>query len=228
MRVRLDYSLITPSRGDRPNALRNAIQSVAAALALAAEQGLGLAVEMLVGFDGVKGERITGFEFVRSFDFPEDRDHGNAIRHGLLKASRGRRLIFLDDDNALAPNAFVSFSGHPEADMLVGRIRRACAPLALSDDSLPRVQPGRSLVRQGNIDPLCCRLDRALVVDRCGGWSSQGGYEADYLNLLRYSRRAKTLELIDDVVGIYDAGLGLDKNGLSPVQRMRLAQRDQG
>ena len=85
----LKYSIITPSRGDRPKALAQAIDAVKAS----AESGGVLGrIEMLVGFDGTSGERVRDYDFVRYYDFPKDNDFGNAIRNGLLKASRGARF----------------------------------------------------------------------------------------------------------------------------------------
>ncbi|BFR48575.1 glycosyl transferase family 2 [Nitratidesulfovibrio sp. HK-II] len=203
------YSLITPSRGDRPIALGLAIDSVR----LAAEQA-GLPpgdVEMLVGFDGVKGERVRPDAFVRWYDFPRDNDFGNAIRNGLLRASRGRRIVFLDDDNSLTPEAFRIYEAHPDADMLIARID---VSRAHKDQYLPVAEEGRELVRQCNIDPLCLCLTRDLVVTRCDGW--QGArYEADFRNIVRYHRRAHSVEVTDRLVGIYDSGRGLDAGGLN-------------
>ncbi|MBQ4133648.1 MAG: glycosyl transferase family 2 [Desulfovibrionaceae bacterium] len=208
----IQYSLITPSRGDRPCALAQAVDAVK----LAAEQaGLSVdglsGVEMLVGFDGVKGERVRDYPFIRYFDFPKDNDFGNAIRHGLLKASRGRRIIFHDDDNVLTPQAFCIYEAYPEADMLIGRID---VSRAFAKPWLPEIVEGRELVRQCNIDPLCLCLARSLVVDICGGWQGQR-YEADFLNIVRYYRRARKVIVVEDLLGIYDAGRGLDAGGLN-------------
>lgn len=207
------YSLITPSRGDRPRALAQAVDAVklAAEAAGLPLDGSGGGVEMLVGFDGVKGERVRDYPFVRYFDFPKDHDFGNAIRHGLLKASRGERIIFHDDDNVLTPQAFVAYQALPHADMIIGRID---VSRAFAKTYLPESVAGRELVRQCNIDPLCLCLARSLVVDICGGWQGQK-YEADFLNIVRYYRRARAVEVIDTVVGIYDAGRGLDRGGLN-------------
>jgi hypothetical protein len=49
-----------------------------------------------------------------------------------------------------------------------------------------------------------------MVLDRCGGWTSQGGYEADFVNMARFRRRSRRMELDQTVVGVYDAGRGLD------------------
>ena len=57
--------------------------------------------------------------------------------------------------------------------------------------------------------------EHRFPVFRCGGWTSKGGYEADYLNMLQYYRRARTIKVVQDVVGIYDAGQGLDEHGLN-------------
>jgi hypothetical protein len=183
------FSLITPSRGDRPLALGQAIDSVVAAMATA---GLGASqVEMLVGFDGVRGCRPRDLPFLRWFDLPRDGDYGNRVRDTLLRAARGARLVFLDDDNALAPAAFATYLAHPAADMLICRIDTTRAfPDA---PFLPRLDDGE-IVRPANIDPLCLCLGRDLVLDRCGGWTSQGGYEADFVNLARYRRRAAAMQ----------------------------------
>lgn len=61
------------------------------------------------------------------------------------------------------------------------------------------------------------------MLTRCGGWAAEGGYESDYANILRYRRRARSFLLLDEVVGVYDAGRGLDPGGLNPRQRGREA-----
>ena len=204
----LKYSIITPSRGDRPKALAQAIDAVK----VSAEAGGVLGrIEMLVGFDGISGERVRDYDFVRYYDFPKDNDFGNAIRNGLLKASRGGRIIFHDDDNTLTPKAFSVYESLPEADMIVARID---VSLAFDKPYLPEAVDGRELIRQCNIDPLCLCFDRRLVVDICGGWQGRN-YEADFLNIVRYFRRAKNVRIVDDLVGVYDSGRGLDSGGLN-------------
>lgn len=211
------YTVITPSRGDKPKALHNALQSVL----MAKEQaGLGSGdVEMLVGFDGCKGLRVLDHPAVRYFDFPRDGDFGNAIRNGLLKAARGRRLLFLDDDNALTPHAFVCYEGCAGAEMVLARIDTS---RTLNVPWLPVEEKGKDLVRPTNVDSLCACVSRELALVRCKGWESQGGYVADFHNLHRYWRRANSVWLCREIVGIYDAGLGLDQVALSAVQRRRL------
>ncbi|MEW5774655.1 MAG: glycosyl transferase family 2 [Thermodesulfobacteriota bacterium] len=208
------FSLITPSRGDRPLALGQTIDSVAAAMAAA---GLDASqVEMLVGFDGARGLRPRDLPFVRWFDLPRDGDYGNRIRDTLLRIARGGRLVFLDDDNALTPAAFPAYLAHPGADMLICRIDTS---RAFPDTPfLPRPDDGET-VRQANVDPLCLCLSRRLVLDRCGGWTSQGGYEADFVNMARYRRRSRQTELDQTVVGVYDAGRGLDAAAMQPWQQ---------
>ncbi len=203
------YSLITPSRGDRPLALGQAIDSVRAAA-----ENAGLlpdSVEMLVGFDGVRGERVRDYPFVRWYDFPANHDFGNAIRNGLLRASKGERILFLDDDNALTPEAFRIYERHPDIEFLVCRVD---VSRAHGIPFLPREEPDRDPVRQANIDPLCLCLSRDLVVTRCEGWQDSG-YEADFLNIVRYRRRARSFFNTPELVGIYDAGAGIDTGGLN-------------
>lgn len=203
------YSIITPSRGDRPVALGLAIDSVRTAMERA---GLPPGdVEMLVGFDGVKGERVRPDAFVRWFDFRPDKDYGNAIRNGLLRAARGRRILFLDDDNSLTPEAFLIYEAYPDVDLLIARIDVSLAHKAAY---LPVIEEGRDPVWQSNIDPLCLCMTRELAVVRCEGWQGRS-YEADYRNMLRYYRRARSVQLTERTVGIYDSGRGLDEGGLN-------------
>jgi len=206
----LKFSVIIPSRGDRPNALRHALLHIHTA----AQQARLLpdGIEVLVGFDGVRGERVVKAPYIRYYNFPRDNDFGNAIRHGLLKASKGIRVLFHDDDNALLPGAFETYLARPDADMIIARID---VSRAFGKPFLPEHIPGLDIVRQCNIDPLCLCLSRELVWNRCGGWQAKGGYESDFLNILRYYRRARSVEIVDDVVGIYDAGRGMDDKGLN-------------
>ncbi len=205
----IQYSIIIPSRGDRPLALGQALDSVMEAVKYA-----GLkenAVEILVGFDGVKGERVRHWDNVRYYDLPSNKDFGNALRHALLKASKGQRIVFLDDDNILTKEAFVIYEAHKDVDMLIARID---VSKAHDIPYLPIEEEGKPLVRPCNIDPLCLCLSRELVLIRCGGWLGNK-YEADYENMLRYSRRAHNMHVVEDVVGIYDAGRGMDADGLN-------------
>jgi len=191
-------------------------------------------VEMLVGYDGVRGPRNgpqgePAPDFVRFFDLPRDGNFGNAIRQALLKAARGRFVLFVDDDNALTSEAFNIYLQGLEHEMQIGRIdvSRAFDKPFLPEDIteempalMPGDKPGSVLIRQGNIDPLCLCLSRELVCVRCDGWRGEGGYESDYLNILRYSRRAHSVRQTAQLVGIYDAGCGLDDAGLNPRQHL--------
>lgn len=218
------YSVITPSKGLRPKALGLAADSVRTAMN---EAGLSQdCVEMLVGFDGTKGERVRQDAFIRWMDFPFDGDYGNAIRNGLIKAARGSRLLFLDDDNALAPQAFSVYDRYACMDMVVGRIDTSRAfdvRFIPRDDNRPTITPG-------NVDPLCLCLSRELVLYRCGGWqgsmahdnTARHRYESDFINIFRYWRRAATRHVTAETVGIYDAGSGLDTEGINPRQTLRM------
>lgn len=211
-----EYSIITPSTGNRPTALRHALQSV-----LAAMEHAGLpasAVEMLIGYDGVKGPEAVNHPSARFLSLPRQGNFGNGVRRMLLAASKGRRLIFLDDDNALTPQAFLVYEEHRKVEMLIARID---VSRAFDCDYLPRSEPGRELVRPSNIDPLCLCLTRELVIERCDSWRIYEGYESDYHNILRYYRRARTVVTTESVVGIYDAGRGMDSGGMNLRQQKR-------
>ena len=231
------FSVITPSIGTRPRALAQAIGSVAAAVEFArAALGLDPArVEMLVGFDGLDGERpASALANLRFYVLPRPEGaacgFGNHIRDALMRAARGRCLLFLDDDNALTEGALAAFLPHLGAktapEMIIGRVDTS---RAFEVPFLPRPAPegcgadaavaAADAVRQGNIDPLCLCLSRELAVVRGRGWADEGGYESDYLNIRRYHRRARGVVLIDDVVGVYDAGRGLDPEGLNARQK---------
>lgn len=209
------YTVITPSRGNRPRALALAIDSVRTAA-----KSAGVSVEMLVGFDGVRGERVRDDSFLRYVDFPHVGYFGNHIRNAFLNVAKGARLLFVDDDNAVTPDAFAIWEHHQDAELVIGRIdvSRAFPDVGV----LPR--PGdpepTAIFRQGNVDPLCLCLSADLVF-RAGGWRDEGGYESDFLNIRRYQRRASGIAVIDDLVGIYDAGAGLDVGGMNPRQQRR-------
>lgn len=216
-------SVITPSRGDRPLALAGAVASVAEAAAVAGDALPPGGLEMLVGFDGVRGERVGPDggpppDWVRFFDLPRDGNFGNALRQALLTAARGRFVLFVDDDNALAPGAIATYLAGLESEMQIGRID---VSRAFDKPYLPEEEEGRELVRPGNVDPLCLCLSRELVLVRCGGWGGEGGYESDYLNILRYWRRARSVRVVPEIVGVYDAGAGLDRGGLNQRQTRR-------
>lgn len=210
MDIRPHYSFIVPSRGTRPNALNLALASIEKSMA---DCGLDeRSVEALVGFDGIRGERVRKRGFIRYFDLPKDNNWGNGIRNILLNQAKGRRLVFLDDDNALHVNAFAVYQAHTDVEMLIARIDTSTA---FDRPFLPFPDSDKPMIRQGNIDPLCLCLSTDLVRVRCKGWQSQGNYEADYLNIFCYWRRAKSTRFVDDIVGVYDAGGGLDDDGVN-------------
>ncbi len=169
-----------------------------------------------MGFDGVAVQCPEVRTPVRCVTFPKSGNFGNSIRDRLIKAAKGSHLLFLDDDNALTENALTSFLPHLDTEMIIARIdvsRAFDLPL------LPRPGNAEDVLRQGNIDPLCLCLSRELVVARGRGWSGEGGYESDYLNIRRYYRRARSVLILEDVVGVYDAGRGLDPGGMNTRQR---------
>lgn len=213
------FSVIIPSLGTRPRALELAISSVHRSIENSAGKIAIENVEILVGFDGIKGKRVVNSANVHYYDLPRDKNWGNGIRNILLKLCKGKRVIFLDDDNALTPSAFDTCLDNFDSDMLIARID---VSRAFECEYLPLDLPGKSLIRQGNIDPLCLCLSRELVVVRCGGWAGKGKYESDYLNILYYSRRARNIRHVKDVVGIYDAGQGLDPEGINLRQKQLL------
>lgn len=209
------FSVITPSRGSRPRALVQAIRSLEDS---AARAGLATdSVELLVGFDGVKCPHPETSLPSRFVDFRKTPgDFGNIIRDRLIRVAKGRHLLFLDDDNAYTPLALSAFLRYVEHEMIIGRID---VSRAFEVSVIPAFgEPTERCVRQGNIDPLCLCLSRELVLTRCGGWNNEGGYESDFLNIRRYHRRARGVALLDEVVGVYDAGAGLDPQGINPRQ----------
>jgi len=233
MPVEVLFSIITPSVGTRPLALAQAVRSVESAMEHAAEAA-ALApesVEMLVGFDAVEGRRPDSpLRGLRYFVLPRPSGRtcgfGNHIRNILLRAATGRRVLFLDDDNILTPQALALHMRHMEADMAIGRVSTS---RAFDVPFLPRpapegADPAADAIRQGNIDPLCLSLSRQLVVTRCGGWADEGGYESDFLNIRRYFRRARSVVRFDGMVGVYDAGRGLDEGGQNQRQLRLRAQ----
>jgi hypothetical protein len=90
---------------------------------------------------------------------------------------------------------------------------------AFDKQYLPEGEPGEAWVRQCNIDPLCLCVSRELALTRCGGWGDAGGYESDFLNIARYFRRACSVAYCRRIVGVYDAGRGLDPHGDNPRQQ---------
>ncbi|WP_319541905.1 glycosyltransferase [uncultured Pseudodesulfovibrio sp.] len=206
------FSVIIPSTGNRPKALQKAVSSVDTAARFAGlESGQ---IEILIGFDGVRGKIPTADYMVRAFNLPRDNDWGNGIRDMLLKVASGEKVIFLDDDNVIKPYTLKQYIKHFDAEMVVGRID---TQLAFDQPFKPVFDSG-AMIRPDNIDPLCLCLSRRLVVDRCGGWQYRGKSDADYRNILEWHRRAHSVTVIEEVVGIYDAGRSLDSRALSSRQ----------
>jgi len=203
------FSVITPSTGRRPKALRKAIESVEAAGRFAGlERGQ---LEIIVGFGGAKGKVPSCAYPVRSINLPRDDKDGHGIRSLLLKVSEGRKVIFLDDDNTLKPYALNLYLRHYDAEMIIGRID---TQLALERPMLPVID-SNSLVRPGNVKLLNLCVSRNLVVNRCGGWKYGGSGDPEYRNILNWYSRTGSVILLDDLVGVYDAGRSLDSNALS-------------
>lgn len=220
------FSVIIPSAGLRPKGLTQALESVAAAVAFAAPAGLAPhQVEVLVGFDGRDAFRpAVPLADLRFFVLPRPEGRtcgfGNHIRHILMGQARGGHLLLLDDDNALTPEALAHYLPHLDAELIIGRVDTS---RAFDVPFLPRpapegADPVADAVRQGNIDPLCLCLSRELAYVRCRGWQDEGGYESDFLNIRRYFRRSRMSVRLDALVGVYDAGRGLDQGGLNPRQ----------
>lgn len=215
------FSVITPTAGRRPRALAKAVQSVARALA---EHPVSL--EMLVGLDGCPREQALAAlpeipDFMRVVRFPAWGNFGNRVRDALMRASRGEYFLFLDDDNALTPRAPAVFSGLLPADIIAARID---VTRAFDKPHLPEGPMDASCFRQCNVDPLCLCVSRELALDRCGGWGDAGGYESDFVNIARYFRRARSTAYSREIVGVYDAGRGLDPEGANTRQRGTQAQ----
>ena len=211
----MSFSIITPSCGKRPRALALAIRSVLVAWDHVRATGEGCDIEMLIGFDGITPEDFIAPHFVRAVTFPFQGCFGNPIRNALIKTAKGRFLIFLDDDNALTPQAFTAFFGAMNADVIIGRID---THRAFAEPFLPRPSTGGERIVPGNIDPLCIAVRTEFVRTQGKGWQNEGGYESDYLNILRYVPRARLVTYIDDIVGVYDAGRGLDPQGTNARQ----------
>lgn len=212
------FSVIIPSTGRRPKALEQAVGSVEQSARFAGlDKGQ---IEILIGFDGIRGKAPACDYPVLAYNLPSDNDWGNGIRNMLLKVAAGDKLVFLDDDNTIKPSTLHHYLRHFDTEMIIGRID---TQLAFDQSYLP-VQDSGSMVRPGNIDPLCLCLSRTLVVDRCGGWGYAGRYEADYLNILKWYRRALSMTVIDEIVGVYDSGRSLDNDALSRRQ-MNLLDR---
>lgn len=210
------FSIITPSAGNRPNALKNAVASAERAAQFAGLERNQL--EILIGFDGVRGQAPACDYPVRTFSLPGDHNQGHGVRSTLLKLSGGEKIIFLDDDNVLKPCSLSRYMRHREAEMVIGRID---AQLALGQPWLPIFDDG-PLVRPGNLDLLCLCLSRRLVVDRCGGWRFKGEFDSCQRNMADWHRRARSVTVIEEVVGIFDAGRSLDRAALSARQKALL------
>jgi hypothetical protein len=204
-------------------ALAQAARSLDAAVAHAVKVAFLVPgqVEWLVGFDGSKGLRPEVSLPATFVDFPKSGNFGNLIRDRLIGLARGSHLMFLDDDNALAETSLTSFLPHLSVEFIVARID---VSLAFDIPHIPRPGSGEA-VRQGNIDPLCLCVSRELVMGRGRGWGGEGGYESDFLNIRRYFQRARSHLFLDDVVGTYDAGRGLDPEGINPRQARTVADQ---
>ena len=203
------FSVIIPSTGNRPKALQKAVSSVDEAARFAGletEQ-----IEILVGYDGVRRPVPEADYPVRAFNLPSDNDWGNGIRDMLLKIASGEKILFVDDDNVIKPYTLRLYLKHFDAEMIIGRID---TQLSFETSFLPEINSD-SVIRPGNVDPLCLCLSRRLVVDRCGGWQHRGRRDADTLNIVDWHKGAQSVTVIDDVVGIYDAGRSLDYHALS-------------
>jgi hypothetical protein len=206
------FSVITPTTGNRPRALTKAVESVERAARFAGlESGQ---VEILIGFDGVRGACPSSAYAVRGMNLPADRNGGNGIRSLLTNLAQGGKLIYLDDDNILKPQALRLYMKHFDTELIIGRID---TQLAYDSPFIPRQGVERT-VRPGNVDPLCICVSRRLVTDRCGGWRYREREDADFMNILDWHVNAHSETVVEDVVGVFDAGRSLDASALSERQ----------
>lgn len=206
------FSIITPSTGRRPRALQKAVHSVEQAARFAGlETGQ---LEILIGFDGAHGKVPECAYPVSAINLPADEYDGNGIRSLLTNLASGEKLIYLDDDNVIKPHTLRLYLRHFDAELVIGRID---TQLALETPFLPQWH-GDGLIRPGNVDPLCACVSRRLAVDRCGGWQHRDRDNADFMNLLDWHVNAASETVVDDVVGVFDAGRSLDASALSPRQ----------
>ena len=210
------FSIITPTTGRRPNALRNAVQSVERAARFAGLERNQ--VEILVGFDGVRGAAPRCAYPVRAYSLPGDRNRGHGVRDTLIKLADGGKLVFLDDDNVLKPCALSRYLRHLDAEMVVARVD---AQLTMDQPWLP-VFDDAPLMRPGNVNLLSLCLSRGLVADRCGGWRHHDEPDACRRNIADWYRMARSVTVIEEVVGILDAGRSLDRAALSSRQEALL------
>ncbi len=206
------FSIIIPSSGRRPQALRQAVQSVERAGRFAGLETKQL--EILIGFDGIKGRRPKSAYPLQCFNLPSDKNQGNGIRRTLVRVARGDKLIFLDDDNVLKPYALRSFLRYFDTELIVGRIDMQ---LALKQPYLP-IMDDCPIFRNGNVDLLNLCVSRRLVLDRCGGWQADDGVKAVWKNINLWQQQAHSVTSIEEIVGVYDAGRSLDRRALSPRQ----------
>jgi len=206
------FTVITPSTGNRPKALQKAVNSVEQAARFAGlETGQ---LEIIIGFDGIKGKTPKSAYPMRCITLPPDRDSGDGIRSLLTKLAQGEKLIFLDDDNTLKPHTFRLYLKHFNTELVIGRID---TQLAFETPFLPR-NDSDSTIRPGNVDPLCVCVSRRLVMDRCGGWRHRRRDDADFMNILDWHINAHSETVVEDVVGVFDAGRSLDASALSTRQ----------
>jgi hypothetical protein len=206
------FSVIMPTTGNRPKALRKAVDSVERAARFAGlETGQ---VEILIGFDGVRGLCPRSAYTVRGLNLPADRNGGNGIRALLTNLAQGDKLLYLDDDNTLKVQALRLYLKHFDTELIIGRID---TQLALDTPSIPRPGMG-DVIRPGNVDPLCVCVSRRLVTARCGGWRYRDREDADFMNILDWHVNAHSETVVEDMVGVFDAGRSLDASALSARQ----------
>ncbi len=210
------FTIITPSTGNRPRALQKAVQSVESAVRHARLSPREM--ELLIGFGGFRFTPPESTLPMRSINFPPDNRRGNSIRNMLVRIAKGRKLIFLDDDNILKPNALRLYLKHFETELVIGRIDTQL----ISEEPCIPLFDEKSIIHPENIDPLCVCVNRELVADRCSGWNYQEKHDSAFLNLRDWHRRAKSIAVIDAMVGVYDYGRSMDHAALSQRQQIML------
>jgi GT2 family glycosyltransferase len=187
-------------------------------------------------------------ERVRYLVHPSPGERARARNAG-ARLTRGDWLVFLDDDDMLAPGALHSLarglSRHPGAVGVAGRLRYFNAAGEFADEPWPRRPWCGDALRDTVMGPLL-GVNRAALsrraFERVGGWEHEHVPFEDYALSLRIAA-CGPLVLVPDVVGLHryhDAQsdlsdfatatrriLHLVAEGLAPAQRRRVHARRQ-
>lgn len=184
MTIRADrVSVVVPTR-DRPELLREALQSIRAL------ERDGLSFEIIVGDNGTSADTQPIAEAFDAIYLHTSRPGAAAARNIAMRAATAEYIAFLDDDDVWTANHIRGhlklLAANPDMDMVVAQIINTDPQRRLTYGPWPKRLPeGRQVIRfmlSGYFPQIGATVVRARVRDRIGFFNEEliGGQDWDW------------------------------------------------